>query len=97
VRVSANPRAVRDALKPVEAIEVLRAMRARPGHRFLPDDFELVFDDPLDTTRVVTHGQVTDAHLLALAHRHGAVLASFDREIASLAARDAFVLVPAGR
>lgn len=97
VRVSANPRAVGDALKPVEALEVLRAMRAQPGHRFLPDDVELVVDQPPDAARVVTHRQVTDAHLLAVARRHGAVLASFDRGIEALDPAGVLVLVPIGR
>jgi toxin-antitoxin system PIN domain toxin len=97
VRISANPRAVHQALKPVEAIEVLRAMRERPGHRFLPDDVELVVDAPLDPTRVVTHAQVTDAHLVAVARRHGAMLATFDRAIESLGSPDSVVVIPTGR
>jgi predicted nucleic acid-binding protein len=45
----------------------------------------------------VTHRLVTDAHLLALARRHGVRLATLDRgvvQIAGPSARDA-VLVPA--
>ncbi len=94
VRVSANPVAIPDAVRPAEACALLRRVRSLPGHQFLPDDVELVFDEAVDPTRVVTHRQVTDAHLLALATRHGAVLASFDQGLESLAAPDTLALIP---
>jgi predicted nucleic acid-binding protein len=58
---------------------------------------EAVLADQVDAGRVVTHRLVTDAHLLALARRHGVRLATLDRgvvQIAGPSARDA-VLVPA--
>jgi len=94
VRVSSNPRVTRDALRPPEALEVLRAMRAEPGHAFLVDDLELVLHHSFDPSRVVSHAQVTDAHLVAVARRHGARLATFDRGIEALADPGEIVLIP---
>jgi uncharacterized protein len=72
-------------------------MRHVEGHVFLPDDVELVVgSEPAPATRIVGHPQVTDAHLLALARRHGARLATLDRAVTVLAGDDAdtVVLVP---
>ena len=64
------------------------------GHQFLLDDVEGVVGTLMPTTRISTHAQVTDAHLLALARRHGARLATFDRGMAALADRRDLSLVP---
>lgn len=85
VRVSSNSRAIADAGPPSLAIAVLRRLRALPGHVFWTDDVSPVAgsrDTPFD--RVVGYRQVTDAHLLALAIRHGGRLATFDRGVTDL-------------
>lgn len=100
VRVSSNRAALPTAVAPVEALELLGRMRLVPGHRFLPDDVELVIGTGaagmVDRERVVTHGLVTDAHLLALARHHGARLATLDRGVAALAAPDVADVVLVG-
>ena len=40
----------------------------------------------LSALGVVGHRQVTDAYLLAVAHHHGAKLATLDRDVATLIA-----------
>jgi hypothetical protein len=63
---------------------LLARMRGVAGHTFLPDDVQLVTgEDQVDTARVLTYRMVTDAHLLALARRHGACLATLDRGVKS--------------
>jgi uncharacterized protein len=97
VRVSSNRSAIPTAVAPAQAVALLARMRGVAGHTFLPDDVELVTgEDHVDTTRVVTYRQVTDAHLLALARRHGARLATLDRGVKALAGDDAddVLLVP---
>jgi predicted nucleic acid-binding protein len=72
-------------------------MREVAGHTFLPDDIQLLTGkDQFDVMRVVSYRLVTGAHLLALARRHGARLATLDRGVKALAGRDAedVVLVP---
>lgn len=89
VRVSANKSAIPTAATPHEAIAMLARMRGPTGHVFLADDLELVLDGrATEPSRVVSHRLVTDAHLLALAKRHDARLATFDRGVAAMAGAD---------
>jgi len=97
VRVSSNPSAIPIAVTPGEAMTLLGRMRQVEGHVFLPDDVELVTGSERALAgRIVGHRQVTDAHLLALARRQGARLATLDRAVTALAgeAAGAVVLVP---
>lgn len=64
-------------------------MTALPGHEFWIDDLRLVTDDRADASLMISHRDVTDAHLLAVAERHGGRLVTFDSRIARLlGARD---------
>jgi len=91
VRVSSNPKVLPSSIAVEAARGVLSALRQAGGHRFLTDDVSLTDSD---LPRVVGHGQVTDAHLLTLARRHGLRLVTFDARIASLAGgRDVELLV----
>ena len=85
VRVSSNQRAIPDARSPREAREILRRITALPGHVFWPDDIEIASNQHIAWERLGSHAQVTDAHLLALAIRHGGRLATFDRVLVDLA------------
>jgi toxin-antitoxin system PIN domain toxin len=97
VRLSSNPSAIPSAVTPSEAIALLDRMREVANHEFLADDVPLVVGAHLPVERVTTYKQVTDAHLLALARRHGARLATLDRGIESLAGGKDVVLVPLAR
>jgi toxin-antitoxin system PIN domain toxin len=94
VRVSANVSAIPAAVTPSEALALLERMRDVFEHRFLPDDVPLVVGAYLGTERVASYRHVTDAHLLAVARRHGAQLATLDRGIAALAGGQDVVVVP---
>jgi uncharacterized protein len=97
VRVSSNKRAIPTARTPREACELLRRIVALPGHVFWTDDVDLSTTEHIAWERLGAHSQVTDAHLLAIALRHGGKLATFDREMRHLspAAERTVVLVPA--
>lgn len=69
------------------ALGLLRGIREDPRATFLPDDSSLS-DPHIDLVGFAGHRQTTDLHLVNLAARHGASLATFDRRL-----RD--VLVPA--
>ncbi len=56
-------------------------MRAHEGHRFLSDDVSL---NDSDVPTLTGYRQVTDAHLLTLARRHGVHLVTFDSGILAL-------------
>lgn len=78
VRVSSNRAAIATATSPKLAIELLVAMTALAGHEFWPDDLALVTGGLGNSDLIARHGDVTDAHLLALAERHNGAVITFD-------------------
>ncbi|MGL5817975.1 MAG: TA system VapC family ribonuclease toxin [Phycicoccus sp.] len=88
VRLLVDPRVVPNAFSAPQVWATLRGMRKDSRWRFVADDVSLV-DASIDTSVVVGHQQVTDAHLVNLAASAGLVLATFDTGIpASLAPSD---------
>jgi uncharacterized protein len=85
VRVSSNPKVLPSAIGVEAARRVLASLRASPGHRFLTDDVSLTDGD---VPAIAGHRQVTDAHLLTLARRHGVSLVTFDAGLLSLGGAD---------
>lgn len=81
VRVSSNPIVLPSAIGVDAARGVLSTLRAHPGHRFLTDDVSM---GDSDVPSIAGYRQVTDAHLLTLARRHGARLVTFDSSILSM-------------
>ena len=81
VRVSSNPRVLPNAISVEAALEVLSALRAHHGHCFLTDD---VSASDSDVPAISGYRQVTDAHLLTLARRHGVRLVTFDVGITTI-------------
>lgn len=75
VRVSSNPIVLPSAIGTDDARRVLALLRAAGSHRFLVDDVSMTDDD---VPCLVGHRQVSDAHLLTLARRHGVRLVTFD-------------------
>lgn len=84
VRVSSNRKVIPTACSPGEACEVLSQMVRLPGHVFWEDDISIAGSNWVARRKLLGHRQITDAHLLALALRHGGRLASFDRGIVEL-------------
>lgn len=84
VRVSSNRTIIPEAKSPQEAIDLLRRIVARPGHRFWKDDVAVSNAAEIESTRLLGYRQVTDAHLLALAIRRGGRLATFDGGVREL-------------
>lgn len=82
VRLSSNPAFSPSAPPVSDAIALLSTIRSRPGHRFLEDPLSIT-DNPFEGL-LVGHQQVTDSHLLALAHHHGVRLVTFDRGLSRL-------------
>lgn len=73
---------------PATVAGVLLALRALPGHHFWPDDISLMNPALVQAERLLSHTQVTDSYLLALARHHGGKLASFDRKLVTDAVVD---------
>ncbi len=81
VRVSSNPKVLPIAIGVEAARAVLSSLRARETHRFLTDDVSITDGD---VPTLAGHRQVTDAHLLTLARRHGVRLVTFDAGVLTL-------------
>ncbi|MBV8944328.1 MAG: PIN domain-containing protein [Solirubrobacterales bacterium] len=81
VRVSSNPTVLPSPIGVEEARRVLALLRAVGGHRFLVDDVSMT---DADVPPLVGHRQVTDAHLLSLARRHGVRVVTFDGGVRAL-------------
>ncbi|MBE2320637.1 PIN domain-containing protein [Solirubrobacter sp. CPCC 204708] len=82
VRVSSNPKVLPSPIGVTAARAVLAALRGAGAHRFLADDVSLT---DADVPEFTGSRQVTDAHLLTLARRHGVRLVTFDTGIVTLA------------
>jgi toxin-antitoxin system PIN domain toxin len=85
VRVSSNPIVLPSAIGVDAARKVISTLRAHPNHRFLGDDVSM---GDRDVPSIAGHRQVTDAHLLTLARRHGVRLVTFDSGILALGGRN---------
>lgn len=79
VRIASHPSYPNRPGEAAAVLQRLRAMCAVPGHRFWPDDASI--RDAVPSGAVLTHAQVTDVYLLALAVAHGGRLATFDQRI----------------
>lgn len=87
IRIVSHPGYPNTPGSPALVGDILGQMCALPGHRFLPDDISLVSDARFDRAQLLTHAQVTDSYLLALAAAHGGRLATFDRKLLTNAVR----------
>jgi predicted nucleic acid-binding protein len=63
---------------------MLREILALPNHHFWVDDISIAASEFVAMSKVFGFRQVTDAHLLALALRHGGCLATLDRNVRAL-------------
>lgn len=101
VRVSSNQSAIPGAKSPSEAAKLLLQIVSLPEHVFLTDDLSLVGSRFVELRKLTGYRQVTDAHLLGIALRHGARLATIDRGFLGLvpsgySAEEAVYLIPNG-
>lgn len=85
VRIISNPAFSRDALSPVEALGLLAENVTHAGHEYWTESVQLPAAVKGLETRLQGYRQLTDAYLLALAHRRKGVLATFDRGVRTLA------------
>lgn len=85
VRIVSNPSFSRDALSSVEALALLAENLAHPGHQFWTDSLQVPTAVKGMEVRLQGYKQLTDAYLLAVAHRRKGVLATFDRGLRTLA------------
>jgi toxin-antitoxin system PIN domain toxin len=81
IRVLSNPAYHAAALTPTSIRQHLQRFCSLDDHVFWPSDVSLLDKDALTAHAAVTHRQLTDVYLLALAVKHGGCLATFDTGI----------------
>jgi toxin-antitoxin system PIN domain toxin len=84
IRVSSNQRVIPGAKSPREAAELLIRIIGLPNHVFFADDRTLVVSSFVDFGKLTGYRQVSDAHLLGIALRHGGRLATLDQGLKGL-------------
>lgn len=84
VRISSNPKIIRDAVPPREAVAMLERLTALPYHEFWADETPVEGAGLFASLALVGHRQVTDAYLLRLAQCRNGKLATLDRGLAEL-------------
>lgn len=86
IRLMLNPAVTGAPRIASEVLGVLRALRARAGHAFVPDDSSLA-EPSIELAGLIGHQQVTHLHLVNLAARHDAMPATLDSRIAKALVR----------
>ena len=89
IRVSSNTGIMPEAKSPREAATFLKKLISLQGHVFWPEEASVMDDRWISLEKIFTYRQITDAHLLALALRNKACLATFDRGIFRLLSEEA--------
>jgi hypothetical protein len=93
VRIVSNPAFSPDAVRPGQAVAVLKSTLRQASHQLWVDRWGVaVLVEPF-ADQLVGHRQVTDAYLLGLALRHGGRLATFDQGIDALVPGDSRRLI----
>ena len=87
VRIISHPRYPNTPGSPVVVTQVLGRLKQRRGHAFWSDDISLLDGTRFDVDKLLSHRQLTDSYLLALALAHGGQLASLDRRLSVSAVR----------
>jgi toxin-antitoxin system PIN domain toxin len=80
LRLMTNPRVVGYPIPVDQVLAALRDMRGLTGHEFFDDGTSLA-EPIIDLRQLAGSRQVTDYHLVNLAARHGAALATFDASL----------------
>lgn len=88
VRIVSNPAFSRDALSPMQALALLGENLAHPAHEFWTEGLQVPPAVKGMEARLQGYKQLTDAYLMALAHRRRGVLAAFDRGLRTLAGNE---------
>jgi uncharacterized protein len=89
LRILSNPGYGSAISTPGDLAGRLRKFCRTAGHRLWPMDISLLDEARFDLSKVGGHRQLTDVHLLGLAHAHGGCLATFDRAVPLGAVRGA--------
>lgn len=88
IRIVGHPAYPNSPGAPALVADVVRQLKILPGYRFWPDNISLLDEGVIHTSRLLSHSQVTDSYLLALARVNNGRLATFDRRLVADAVVD---------
>ena len=80
VRIVSQPRYARPCAT-TTAVDLLRVALDHKSHTFWPQDISIADKKIFDHSRLISHSQITDVYLLALAVRNGGRLVTFDKGV----------------
>ncbi|MGH3544532.1 MAG: TA system VapC family ribonuclease toxin [Mycobacteriales bacterium] len=81
IRVSMNVKVSPNAVPWPAALEMVSTIRSTRGHRWWPNEVDLIESPLVRRAPVMSHRQVTDVHLAAVAAYHGGRLATLDQGV----------------
>jgi len=81
IRVLSSPDYPSLTATPLQVVQRLRILCARPNHEFWPEDVSLLDEERFHWERITGYRQITDVYLLSLAVARDAQLVTFDRSI----------------
>lgn len=81
IRILGHPRYPGSPGTPAAIASILQEMCRLPGHVFWSDSISLLAQQEVATDEILTHAQVTDTYLLALARANVGRLATLDRRL----------------
>ena len=84
LRIVSNPGYPNNQMPAIVATSLLSLCRVG-SHRFVADRISLIEAHSVSMPAILSHRQVTDSYLLAVAQDHDAVLATFDRRLVTTA------------
>ena len=87
LRIVGGSTYINSAGSPAKVAPALKSLLGQGDHLFWPDELSLVNSPIVDEAALLTSKQITDTHLLALAVRHGGVLATLDRRLSPKAVK----------
>jgi toxin-antitoxin system PIN domain toxin len=87
IRILTSPSTSANSITFGAAAELLEGLFTLGHHRFIPNDLSLLDRHVIDRSVNVTPKQSADVYLLAMATKHEATFATFDRNVAARAVR----------
>jgi len=85
LRIASHPSYPNPQGSPSAVAAVVQKLCELPGHVFWPDEISLLDGRYVEPGRLLTHKQITDSYLLALAASRGGKLATLDRRLSAAA------------
>ena len=85
LRIVGNARYPNSPGSPAAVAGLLARLKTHAGHVFWPDNISLLDASKIDAGRLLTHAQITDSYLLALAVAHRGMVATLDRRLTTTA------------